>query len=37
MFTVGTASLFHKFFFICLCVILDEKNFMYIYQNLWAA
>ncbi len=31
MLTVGTAALSHKIFFICLCVILDEKNFMYIW------
>ncbi len=30
MVTVGTASLYHKIFFIWLSVILDEKNFMYI-------
>ncbi len=30
MFTVGTASLYDKFFFICQCVIFNEKNFIYI-------
>ena len=30
MLTLVTASLSDKIYFICLCVILDEKNFMYI-------
>ncbi len=34
MLTVGNTSFFHKIFFICLCVILDEKNFIYIWVKL---